>query len=63
MRMDILTIWMDGLSVGYNEWWFNVHPSHTKPILRLNIGVTNSKILEERRGALISQIKYIDSSM
>jgi phosphomannomutase len=28
---------MDGLTVEYDEWWFNVRPSNTEPLLRLNV--------------------------
>lgn len=29
--------WMDGLTVDYPDWWFNVRPSNTEPLLRLNV--------------------------
>ncbi len=28
---------LDGLSVDYDDWWFNVRPSNTEPVLRLNL--------------------------
>jgi phosphomannomutase len=28
---------MDGLSVDFGDWWFNVRPSNTEPLLRLNV--------------------------
>ncbi len=28
---------LDGLTVGYADWWFNVRPSNTEPLLRLNV--------------------------
>lgn len=28
---------LDGLSVNYADWWFNVRPSNTEPLLRLNV--------------------------
>ncbi|HXP33907.1 MAG TPA: hypothetical protein VN820_07795, partial [Acidimicrobiales bacterium] len=27
----------DGLTVEHSEWWFNVRPSNTEPLLRLNV--------------------------
>ena len=27
---------LDGLTVGHDDWWFNVRPSNTEPLLRLN---------------------------
>ena len=29
--------WLDGVSVDYPEWHFNVRPSNTEPLLRLNL--------------------------
>jgi phosphomannomutase len=28
---------LDGLTVEHKEWWFNVRPSNTEPLLRLNV--------------------------
>ena len=29
--------WTDGLTVDFDEWWFNLRPSNTEPLLRLNV--------------------------
>ncbi len=29
--------WSDGLTVDYDEWWFNARGSNTEPLLRLNV--------------------------
>ena len=29
--------WVDGLTVDCGDWWFNVRPSNTEPLLRLNL--------------------------
>jgi phosphomannomutase len=50
---------LDGLSVDYDDWWFNARPSHTEPVLRLNIGATSKTLLKEKRRELLEQIKYI----
>jgi phosphomannomutase len=36
---------IDGLSVWFNNWWFNIRPSKTEPFLRLNVEADNLKIL------------------
>jgi len=39
---------MDGLTVEYSDWWFNIRPSNTEPLLRLTIEADNQKLLEEK---------------
>jgi len=48
---------LDGLSVDYDDWWFNARPSNTEPVLRLNIGATTKALLEQKRKELLGQIK------
>jgi phosphomannomutase len=48
---------LDGLSVDYNDWWFNARPSNTEPVLRLNIGATSKALLEEKHKELLGQIE------
>ena len=38
---------MDGVSVEFDDYWFNVRPSNTEPLLRLNLEAKNEEILEE----------------
>ena len=41
--------WMDGLLVRYEDWWFNLRPSNTEPLLRLNLEAkTEARMIEER---------------
>lgn len=47
----------DGLSVEYKDWRFNLRPSNTEPLLRLNIEASSKKIMEEKKNQLIDQIK------
>ena len=28
---------LDGLSADFGDWWFNLRPSNTEPLLRLNV--------------------------
>ncbi len=32
---------LDGLSVDCGQWWFNLRPSNTEPLLRLNLEATD----------------------
>jgi phosphomannomutase len=46
---------LDGLSVDYPDWWFNVRPSHTEPVLRLNVGAESKILLHKRLRELLLQ--------
>ncbi len=40
--------WTDGVTVSFDDWWFNVRPSNTEPLLRLNLEVQRKEDLEDR---------------
>ncbi len=39
---------LDGVTVGFKEWWFNCRPSNTEPLLRLNIEARTQEMLDEK---------------
>ena len=39
---------MDGLTVDFGEWWFNLRPSNTEPLLRLNLEAATAEEVERR---------------
>ena len=39
---------LDGVTVGFKEWWFNCRPSNTEPLLRLNIEAKTEELLKEK---------------
>lgn len=43
---------LDGVTVQYPDWWFNVRASNTEPLLRLNMEASEPKLLEEQLAAL-----------
>jgi len=45
---------LDGLSVEYPEWWFNVRASGTEPLLRLNMEARTPVLLAEKQADLVS---------
>jgi phosphomannomutase len=53
---------LDGLTVEYDDWWFNVRPSNTEPLLRLNIEATTEELLQEKTDELLSLIRDGDST-
>jgi phosphomannomutase len=49
---------LDGVSVDYEDWHFNVRPSNTEPLLRLNVeSVVSREDLERRRDELLELIR------
>lgn len=48
---------MDGLSVEYPDWHFNVRPSNTEPLLRLNLEATTPEMMAARRDEVLSLIR------
>ncbi len=38
---------LDGLTVDCGDWWFNLRPSNTEPLLRLNVEGANEKHVED----------------
>ena len=48
---------LDGLSVEYPEWHFNVRPSNTEPMIRLNLEGTTPAIMEEKRDEVLALIR------
>ena len=45
---------MDGLTVDGGHWWFNVRPSNTEPLLRLNVEARDEVQMAELRDAVLS---------
>ena len=37
---------LDGVSVDFPDWHFNVRPSNTAPLLRLNLGATGEALID-----------------
>jgi len=47
---------IDGISIEYDNWRFNVRKSNTEPLLRLNIETRSKELLEEKKKELVSLI-------
>ena len=45
---------LDGLSVIGNTWWFNLRPSNTEPLLRLNVEAKTAAAMKKLRDELLS---------
>lgn len=49
--------WTDGLSVHFSDWHFNLRPSNTEPLLRLNLETTSKALMEQKRDAILRVIQ------
>jgi len=47
---------LDGITVQYEDWWFNVRPSNTEPYLRLVLEAKNPDLMEEKKALLLSYL-------
>lgn len=47
---------LDGLTVEFENWWFNVRPSNTEPLLRLNLEARSAKLRDEKLKYVIDLI-------
>ncbi len=48
---------LDGLTVDYDDWWFNVRPSNTEPLLRLNVEAKTDELMTEKRDLILKIMK------
>jgi phosphomannomutase len=48
---------LDGVSVDADGWHFNVRPSNTEPLLRLNLEARSQELMERKRDEVLSLIR------
>lgn len=48
---------LDGVSVEFDDWHFNVRPSNTEPLLRLNLEGLTPEVMERRRDEVLGIIR------
>jgi len=48
---------LDGVSVEYADWWFNVRCSNTEPLVRLNLEAKTKALMETKRDELLAIIR------
>ena len=51
---------LDGVSVDYEHWHFNVRASNTEPLLRLNLGADSEALMEEKRDLVLASSTKAD---
>ena len=48
---------MDGITVEFDDWWFNVRPSNTEPLLRVNVEANSEELLKEKTAEVLGLIR------
>jgi phosphomannomutase len=48
---------LDGVTVDYGDWWFNVRPSNTEPLVRLNVEANDRELLEKMTNRVLEVIR------
>lgn len=52
---------LDGLLVRYPEWWFNLRPSNTEPVLRLNLEADDAARMQQERDRMLARIEELSA--
>ncbi len=47
---------VDGVTVQYADWWFNVRPSNTEPLLRLVLEARSPELRDEKKALLLTYL-------
>ena len=48
---------LDGISIEFDDWWFNLRPSNTEPLIRLNLEAVTRELMEEKRDEVLAVIR------
>ena len=48
---------LDGVTISYADWWLNVRPSNTEPLLRLNVEGDTRELMEKHRDEALELIR------
>jgi phosphomannomutase len=48
---------LDGLTVGADDWWFNIRPSNTEPLLRLNVEAATAEKMAAVRDEVLGLVR------
>jgi len=51
------TLHIDGISIYFKDYWFNVRKSNTEPLLRLNLEADSKELMEQKRDEVLKLIR------
>jgi len=49
--------YLDGITIEYENYWFNVRPSNTESLLRLNLEANSNELMEQKRDEVLNIIR------
>jgi phosphomannomutase len=58
-REGVAVDFLDGLTADYGTWWFNLRPSNTEPLLRLNVEAPDEETLRHHVDDVVTMIKEL----
>ncbi len=50
---------LDGLLIRYEDWWFNLRPSNTEPVLRLNLEAESEQKMCQERDHILARVEQL----
>ncbi|MCX4581759.1 phosphomannomutase/phosphoglucomutase [Streptomyces sp. NBC_01481] len=56
-RDDVTIDELDGLTVSTEDWWFNLRPSNTEPLLRLNVEARDDQTMAKVRDEVLGLVR------
>jgi phosphomannomutase len=56
-RPEATQSFMDGATVDFGDWWFNIRPSNTEPLVRLNVEAADRASCNQRTEEVLALIK------
>ena len=57
---DVVCDELDGLTVSGADWWFNLRPSNTEPLLRLNVEAPDEPTMMSLRDSVLAMVQASD---
>ena len=48
---------LDGITIEYDDYWFNIRPSNTEPLLRLNLEAKTVEKMEQEKNRILAMIR------
>jgi phosphomannomutase len=61
-RPGVRTDELDGLTVSAADWWFNLRPSNTEPLLRLNVEAATETVMAALRDEVLAMVRPTQAS-